>query len=1356
MLIVENLQCYLSRLQQLRLITHQGKTGQDAPQSFHGALLTIDISGFSALAGNLCRQGPRGVEQLSSIMRHMFGTVTDLALDHGGDVLYFAGDAVAAHFPVGAAELEADTVLRACMAARAAIDTLSASPQLSEHTLRLRAAIGAGAYFAVEVGGVDGRWICLVNGPAVHDARVADAACAPGTVTISSHAATLAGPALAVEALPGGSFRVLHTVKPVPVAPLPTVQIPESLAAALSLYVPPSSLHRLRAGIKELFAEVRPITALFMALPSFDLQGEDQLRQLQQVVVCVETELHRRGGVLHSVLGDKGTGFVGVFGLPPQAHDDDALRALDTAMAIQAAVAAIGIETRLGVASGPAYISESGAARRLGYDVFGSTMVLAARLMQKSQGDSILCCEMTRRLAERKMDFEELPPVRLKGYADPVPVARPRGRRDVKVAVASETIGRQAEIAVLAQRLEKIKRGTSGVLILSAEAGMGKTTLVQRFCDLARDRSVQVLSGHADAVESRTPYYTIRKVLQGLFGLHSGMTAVEARQLVLQRLANDCPDLASHAPLLNAVLPLELPETAEVRQILVEVRAERLGDLIVALLQTHCLRGPCAVVVEDLHWADPASWSLLRRIADSASLLLIGTCRPIVTPPPEFTALTTGEQRDVRTLHGLSTDESAAVICQRLHVSSIPASFAQFIYTRAEGNPFFSEEMALSAVEAGLVRIVGDTLVVEDLSASSLPTTVAGIITSRIDRLSVAAQATLKVAAIVGRSFERAALLAVHPIAAVVEVLDNVISTLVAGAFIARESAHSDVWYFRHALIQESTYALVPFSDRRSLHHATARYIEANRQPDSSSDYALLAHHYSIAESPREAAEYNGKAAMQALEAYANQSCIEYLTAALRFDEQARGQRTVDAQRAQWSKMMAQAWYSLSRHDLARHWTEETWKYAGFPAPRFGRRTPLEIARHIYGRFVPPPPITDPQQRAGCEAALVAADNLMTIYQWAGSQGGVIHTAFAADNIGQRCKPSGGSSMVRRNVGLLLVMAGMHKVGLRDLEGAVAMAEAQGEFLPILSNKVILGISLSLLGRMEEALPYLHAAAKMAEGAGSGLWRHRAKFQLAEAYLMLGRYREAAHWFARGVPTALSIEAPASGFGTAEVGLCELRLGKDPLAILEQLDGPLGMPLLEKGAALLRYVALGARMQVLLAAERFDEAYAVAAEGLKLAAAGNDTYSYARGMDGHVGTALVLLRLWERRKGEPAGMPGVPGEQTLASEATQAILHLKKCAGIFPCARPAWLITRGIAARLQGKLTRAEVLLGEATVRAGQLHETWEEALAMYEHARALRSPMRRFRMTQAEALAAKAGLAALQREIELQRRESP
>lgn len=1395
MLQIEDLQRYLPRLQQQRLIEHH--TGQHRappeghpeaaerhrPQICQGAILTIDISGFSVLSENLCRQGPRGVETLSSLVRHMFGTVTDLSLDHGGDVLYFAGDAVAVHFPAVQDEPLSLAVVRACMAGRAAIDMLNGRTPVPGFSLRLRAAVGAGSYSAMEVGGTDGRWVFLVTGPAVVDARLADAAGSPGKLTISQHAAEQARLHLTLEALPNGIWRVLHVNTPAPVAPLAMLSIPQSLLAALEHRVPPSSLHRLRADIadvKALFAEFRPITAIFMSLPGFDLHDEQQLRQLQAIVVIVQEELHRRGGVLHSVLGDKGTGFVGMFGLPPQAHDDDAVRALDTALAIAATVAASGVKVQIGVASGPAYLGESGAARRRGYDVFGSTMVLAARLMQQATADGLgglICCERTRRLAERNMEFDELPPLRLKGFAEPVGVARPRGRRDVKVADQAHTIGRQPEIRMLAQRLDALVHAASSaagagpdqaasdgaasdaagsVLILSAEAGMGKTTLVHRFRDLARDRGVSVLFGRADAVESRTPYFAIRGVLQGLLGLGPGLPAAEARRRAEQRLDSDAPELAWMAPLLNSILALDFPETAATGQILIEVRAERLGDLFVALMQAHCRRAPCAVVVEDLHWADLPSWTLLRRAADSAPLFLLGTCRPIAVPPPELAALTTGERRTTHTLCGLSPSESEALICRRLGVAAIPASFARFIHQRAEGNPFFTEEMALSAVEAELVSIEAGSVVVENLAASSLPTTVAGVITSRIDRLSVAAQATLKVAAIVGRSFERAALLAIHPIATVVELLDSALSALIAGAFIAKEEGQEDVWYFRHALIQESTYSLVPFADRRSLHHATARYLESRHAADLSSDYALLAHHYSMAEAPKEAAEYNGKAAVQALDAYANQACVEYLTAALRFDEQARGQLLVDSQRAKWCRMMAQAWYSLSRHDLARKWTEETWKYAGFAAPRFGSGTPAAILSHIWGRYVPPVPITDPERRAGCQAALVAADNLMTIYQWAGSQGGVVHTAFAADNIGQRCKPSGGSSMVRRNVGLLLVMVGLHKIGLRDLEEALAMAEGQGEFLPILSNKIIYGISLSLLGRMEEALPFLHAAAAMAAGAGSGLWRHRAKFQLAEAYLMLGRYQEAANWFARGVPVALTAEPPASGFGTAEVCLCELRLGRDPGAVLEKLDGPLGMPLAEKAAALLRYVALGVRMQVLLAAGRLAEAHQVATAALKLAAAGSDTYSYARGMDGHVGTALVLLRLWEHQKTNRRYLPGVPAASTLKAESAQALKHLKKCARIFPCAEPAWLLLRGIEARLLGRLARAEVLLGEAALRAGQLHEPWEEAMAMFEHSRVLTGPMRRWRLMQAEARAARMGLAALQREIEEHRQAMP
>lgn len=187
-------------------------------------MLTIDISGFSALSESLCRQGPRGVEALSSLVRHMFGTVIDLALNHGGDVLYFAG-------------------------AR----QMQRAPRASSRSQRTRP----------------------------------------------------------------------------------------------SSRVPPSSLHRLRAGNKALFAEFRPITAIFMTMPGFALESAEQLAKLQETVAIVQQELHHRG-------------------------------ACCTAGSATRALALIALQ--LGVASGPAYLGESGAARRRGYDAFGSTMVLAARL----------------------------------------------------------------------------------------------------------------------------------------------------------------------------------------------------------------------------------------------------------------------------------------------------------------------------------------------------------------------------------------------------------------------------------------------------------------------------------------------------------------------------------------------------------------------------------------------------------------------------------------------------------------------------------------------------------------------------------------------------------------------------------------------------------------------------------------------------------------------------------------------------------------------------------------------------------------------------------------------------------------
>jgi hypothetical protein len=352
---------------------------------------------------------------------------------------------------------------------------------------------------------------------------------------------------------------------------------------------------------------------------------------------------------------------VAALGLPPLAHEDDAARGVQAALAMRQALAELGLGCAIVVASGRAFCGEIGSRQRREYTMIGDVVNLAARLMQAAATaddrppttadtrssvvggrSSILCDEATAQAAQSRMAFEPLDPIAVKGKAEPIAIYRPlrtatiqSKNQNAKSQVA--LVGRAAEQAALAEQLQALLRaGQGGVALIESEAGMGKTRLIEATCDLAAELGIMVLLGAGDPMEQATPYFAWRDIFSQLLDLGALETPAAQRRRVLDLLAND-PDLLPLAPLLGAVLPLDLPETPATAQLGARARAEATRDLLLRLLQRNpdarrgaAGRAPTLVVLEDAHWLDSASWALAQAAGQRVrGLLLMLGLRPL-------------------------------------------------------------------------------------------------------------------------------------------------------------------------------------------------------------------------------------------------------------------------------------------------------------------------------------------------------------------------------------------------------------------------------------------------------------------------------------------------------------------------------------------------------------------------------------------------------------------------------------------------------------------------------------------------------------------------------------------------------
>ncbi len=1320
---------YVSGLDLAQLAAAVPADESPSARPFRGAILFTDFAGFTPLAERLALEGPAGAERLSEILNWYYGVLTEAIADQNGDIVLFAGDALVALYESVGGD-DADAARRAVRCALDIQRTLGSRTAPHGAGLKLRATVGGGALTVQRVGGVGGRWLSLVGGAALDDVFRADKLARPAVVqaTMSAWRAVadraegqlLAGEEVAVVHGLGGSV-VRGTLAKIPVS--------DGFGKSVEPLVLPVVRARLANGQAEFLAEFRDASIVFVRLASVDPGVVADLERLHAAAVAAQHETLRLDGTLYQMLrDDKGCSLVMAFGLPGQAHDDDAARACDAALSVCARLRALGIDADGGVATGPVFCGVYGGSTRRNYGIMGPTINRAARLMSAA-ATHVVSDEITATRAARWLEFRDLGAIQLKGIAAPMRIFEPLDRRLVRSRPRTETtramIGRHRETERLGEHIAALhERGTGGAVVIEGDAGMGKSTLLRRAIEMGHARAVRVFEGAADSIEQSTAYLTLRPMIRTLLGVAADDGPAQGRAAAaatLERLPRRMTELA---PLLNVVLPLDFPENALTSQMSGTIRAANLTDLLAALVEAAAADGPVLLALEDLHWMDDASLQLCARILDVLpNVLLVATLRPLTPEPQAVARLTSGANRGKLLLETLAPDDVVELIRRRLGATTIPVAVKELILSKAEGNPFYSEEIALALRESGVIVVQGGECRLanaEVLSGLNLPSTVKGVITGRVDRLNPRAQLALKVASVLGRSFDLRVLQAVHPGGIDVEALSASVRDLQTAELLTEEPGTGTRFAFRHALIQETTYNLLPFAQRRPLHAAAAEHVERVYGADLTPYYARLAHHWSRAERPERAVRYLGEAGRQALESYANQSAVDFFAEAIKVDRGLRGPLAADAKRASWHRQLAEGCYSLIQWDQARVNYEQAIQLSGFPAPRFGFATPVEVMKHVASRYAKRAVFGDParltaEERESCVEALRACDNLQVVYLWQGNKLSLAHTVFEGANIAARVGPSAESAFARAMLGYLLVMAGMRGIAERDLRSAVAMAEESGQLLQRVSCNMYLGMTLSLLGRPREGIPFLETADDLVSQLGAGLWKHRGKYMLAEPHLMMGHLDRATELFGACATISMSVEPPITGFANAMRALCWIRQGRvsEGIALIQGTagivlvrDNPIGLQL---------YNTLGALIEGYLWTGELDKALEAAREGVAIPERGDDANSFFTGYNGHAAVARLFLTLLEAPDTGMSSFENPPDRDELWSGARRALKNFRKGAKLFPGARAPYLLIEGLYQQLKGRPNAARDTWRRCLSVAQASSMPYEAAMACYE-----------------------------------------
>jgi class 3 adenylate cyclase len=539
--LLETMAAYVPTLITNRLAADPSPITAPVAARFQAAVLLADIVGFTALADRLARRGPNSAEELSRLLNEYFGRLIDIVFAHGGDVAKFAGDALLALWPVPGEDILSSPELMppgvavsgvnmtnqhtlAIMTQQAAQCALAIQRELHDYQvetdirLALHVCVGAGEVSTLHLGGRYGRWELLLAGPALAQVGQVALLAGPGQVALAPEVWPLIQDRSISHSHPAGPV-ILDAVDDLPtIKPAPVVILPPEAEVALRAYLPGAILHRLAAGQSTWLAEMRRVTVLFVHLPEFD--NISSLEEAQAVMQALQSILYRFEGSLNKFSVDnKGVALVAALGLPPLAHEDDAVRGVQAALEIQSKLGEMGYRCAIGIATGRAYCGSVGTQWRREYTMIGDVVNLAARLMQAAKND-ILCDAATVQASQGRIGFDLLPPLSLKGKWEPVPVHRPRGQVEKPGPPLTPMIGRTWERALLEERVSAIKRGEmGGTVIIEGEPGIGKSRLVHELLKVAEQVGVGALLGAGDSIERSTPYHAWRPIVNRLLGL---------------------------------------------------------------------------------------------------------------------------------------------------------------------------------------------------------------------------------------------------------------------------------------------------------------------------------------------------------------------------------------------------------------------------------------------------------------------------------------------------------------------------------------------------------------------------------------------------------------------------------------------------------------------------------------------------------------------------------------------------------------------------------------------------------------------------------------------------------------------
>jgi predicted ATPase/class 3 adenylate cyclase len=695
--------------------------------------------------------------------------------------------------------------------------------------------------------------------------------------------------------------------------PTPAIETPTKSSETIGVLMGADLMERLRSAGIEAAGQRRNVTVLFTDLTGFTalsehMDSEDVYDIIQGYIQVLVNNVYKYEGIVDKLTGD---GLMALFGAPI-SHENNAERAVRAALDMQADVFQLSKEIRrkhkvdlrmrIGLHCGTVVVGGMGSNMMMDYTAIGDTVNLAHRIEEAAPPNSILVSESVYRQTRALFEFQQVSALYPKGITHPViafsvlKLKSKPGRVRGLEGLNAPMVGRDMELNRLKQILADLLQIRRGQFVLvTGEAGMGKSRLTAEFKSTLNPREVRVLEAQSLAYRRSIAYWIFLDLIYQYLGLPANASKHEIHQRLIHAIEQISGETGSETlTYLEHMLslPFSDPHAAErLRYLDAEQLRQQIFLAVRDLIVAEAQRQPLILILEDLHWADEASLNLLYFLLESlrhAPIMILSISRQVlpgaINRIQEWAKTHLSSQFHALPLQGLSPSQSAQLLFQLLTIPDLPETLREQILQRAAGIPFYLEEILRMLIDEHIIQREKNHWRIEPgVSASQLgvPDTLQGLIMARYDRLPEPERNLLQAASVIGKNFS-------VPILSEVlsgpsrDRMQQALDVLTARDFIQPLSdSNEGEFTFRHILMSDTIYGTILRKERSRMHGQVGAVIEKMFAEDLDNQIELLANHYLWSNNQEKAVYYLTRAGERAAARYANSQAQQHFEQAL-------------------------------------------------------------------------------------------------------------------------------------------------------------------------------------------------------------------------------------------------------------------------------------------------------------------------------------------------------------------------------------------------------------------------------------------------------------------------------------------